>query len=109
METTISLMAKVLGAHGVESAGADARFAVEGADGSVLKISLEGRTQRFMATLLDAAGVIRVSVDVAPVSHVVQDPAFPGRVTLHVEQKERIHIDSRPTPAIEIITADGED
>ena len=105
METTVSLMAKTLGAHGVESAGSDARFAVEGNEGSILKISLEGRQQRFMAVLLDAAGVIRASVDVAPVSHVLQDPAMPGRVTLHVGM-QRIHIDSRPTLAVEIVTAE---
>ncbi|HVV88556.1 MAG TPA: hypothetical protein VHE35_36180 [Kofleriaceae bacterium] len=105
METTVSLMAKILGAHGVESAGSDARFAVEGSEGSVLKVSIEGHTQRFMAVLIDAAGVARVSIDVAPVSHVRQDPAFPGRITLHVE-KQRIHLDSRPTPAIEVVSAE---
>lgn len=109
MEQTVSIMAKVLGAHGVESSGPDARFAVEGSDGSILKVSVEGRTQRFMAVLLDPGGVARVSVDVAPVVHVMQDPAFPGRVTLHVEKRERIHIDSRPTPAIEIVSEDGDD
>jgi|JI6StandDraft_1071083.scaffolds.fasta_scaffold433560_2 hypothetical protein len=105
METTVSLMAKTLGASGVESAGSDARFAVEGHDGSVLKISVEGRQQRLMAVLIDAAGVTRASVDVAPVSHTVADPAAPGRITLHVG-KQRVHLDSRPTPAVEIVTAE---
>ena len=105
MDTTVSLMAKTLGAHGVESAGADARFAVEGSDGSVMKVSLEGRQQRFMAVLIDAAGVTRASLDVAPVSHVVDDKSTAGRITLHVG-KHRIHIDSQPTPAIEMVTAD---
>lgn len=105
MDTTVTIMAKTLGALGVESSGADACFAVEGSDGSVLKISLEGRQQRFMAVLIDAAGVTRASVDVAPVSHVKDDPSFPGRVTLHVG-KQRIHLDSRPTPTIELVTDD---
>lgn len=105
MDTTHTLMAKTLGALGVESSGPDARFAVEGGDGSVLKISLEGRQQRFMAVLIDAAGVTRVSVDLAPVSHVKDDPSFPGRITLHVG-KQRVHVDSRPSPAIEFVTED---
>lgn len=107
METTVSIMAKVLGAHGVEASGSDARFAVEGNDGSILKVSIEGHTQRFMAVLLDAAGVARLSIDVAPVSHVLQDPAFPGRVTLHV-QNQRVHIDSKPTLAVEIVSHEAD-
>ena len=105
MDTTVSLMAKTLGAHGVESAGSDARFAVEGSDGSVIKVSIEGRQQRFMAVLIDAAGVTRTSLDVAPVSHVLEDKSTPGRVTLHLG-KHRIHIDSRPIPSIEMVTSD---
>ncbi len=103
MDTTIKLIAKTLGAAGVEVSGSDARFAAEAADGSRLKISIEGRQQRFMGALVDAAGVTRATLDVAPVSHVKDDPAFPGRVTLHVG-KQLIHLDSRPTLAIEIVT-----
>ena len=55
MDTTIKLIAKTLGAAGVEVSGADARFAAEAADGSRLKISIEGRQQRFMGALVDAA------------------------------------------------------
>ncbi|MFO0555926.1 MAG: hypothetical protein U0271_46540 [Polyangiaceae bacterium] len=103
MDTTVSLMAKTLGASGVESSGSDARFSVESADGSRLKVSLEGRQQRFMGVLIDAAGVTRASIDVAPVSHVKDDAAYPGRITLHVG-KQLVHIDSRPTIAMEIVT-----
>ncbi|MCA9675951.1 MAG: hypothetical protein H6709_00210 [Kofleriaceae bacterium] len=103
MENTVSLMAKILGAHNVEAAGADARFAVEGAGGAMLKVSLEGRQQRFMAVLLDPTGVARCTVDLAPVAHVKDDPNFPGRVTLHIG-KQLVHIDSRPTLAIEIVS-----
>ena len=53
----------------------------------------------------DAAGVTRVTVDVAPVSHVKEDPSFPGRITLHVG-KQLIYIDSRPTLSIEIVSAE---
>ena len=90
MDTSISLMAKVLGGASVETAGSSARFAVEGADGSRLKISLDGKQQRFMGVLIDAAGVTRSTLDVAPVSHVKDDRNFPGRVTLHVG-KQLIH------------------
>ena len=103
MDTSISLMAKTLGASGVEASGADARFAVEAADGSRMKISIEGRQQRFMCVLLDAAGVTRATVDVAPVSHVKADPAFPGRIDLHLG-KNLVHLDSRPTLAIELVS-----
>ena len=105
MDTSISLMARTLGGVGVETAGASARFAVEGADGSRLKLSIDGKQQRFMGVLLDAAGVTRSTCDVAPVSHVKADPAFPGRITLHVGTL-LIHIDSRPQPSIEIVSAE---
>lgn len=103
METTISMLAKHLGATGVESVGGDARFAVEGAQGGHLKVSISGRQQRFMAVLSDAAGVTRCTVDVAPVAHVTEDPAFPGRITLHVG-KNLIHVDTKPSLAIEVVT-----
>ena len=105
MDTTLKLIAKTLGASAVEASGADARFAVEGADSGRLKISIEGGLQRVMGVLIDAAGVTRASFDVAPVSHVKEDPGFPGRVTLHVG-KQLVVIDSRPTLAIEIISKD---
>ncbi len=101
METTISLLAKKLGATGVESSGGDARFVVEGAGGGHLKVSVFGRTQRFMGVLTDAQGHIRSTVDVAPVSSVSEEPAFPGRVTLHVG-RTFVHIDTKPTLAIEV-------
>ncbi len=103
METTISLLAKHLGATGVESSGGDARFAVEGAGGGHLKVSISARAQRFMGVLSDGAGVVRATVDVAPISSVTEDPAFPGRVTLHVG-RQLVHIDTKPTLAIEIAT-----
>ncbi|MBK9036388.1 MAG: hypothetical protein IPL61_34925 [Myxococcales bacterium] len=107
MDTTLKLIAKTLGASAVEAAGADARFAVEGADGGCLKISIEGRLQRVMGVLIDAAGVTRASFDLAPVSHVKDDVSFPGRVTLHVG-KQLVIIDSHPTLAIEIVSKDTE-
>ena len=105
MDTSVSLMAKTRGATGVEASGSDARFAVEAADGARLKISLEGRQQRFMGVLIDAAGVTRITVDLAPVSHVKDDPSFPGRITLHVG-KQLVYIDSRPTLSIEVVSAE---
>lgn len=101
MELTVSLLAKTLGATGVESAGGDARFAVQGKQGGHLKVSVSARQQRFMCTLTDGAGVVRSTVDVGPVAHVTEDPAFPGRVTLHVG-RNLIHIDTLPSLAIEI-------
>ena len=106
MEDTISLMAKRLGASSVEAIGPDARFAVLGANGGRLTVSVEGRQQRFMAVLLDAAGVTRCSIDVAPVARVVEDPSTPGRVTL-MAGRMAIHIDSRPTLAIAIATVEA--
>ncbi len=98
-------MARVLGASGLEGAGHDARFVVVGASQGKLHISLEGDTQRLMAVLMDSAGVIRCTVDVAPVAKAVEDPGTPGRITLHVG-KLRIHLDSKPTLAIEVISVD---
>lgn len=102
MDSSVSRLAKVLGASGVESAGHDARFSVDGADGSRLKVSIEGDQQRFMGVVIDAAGVTRCTLDVAPVTHVAEAPGFPGRVSLHLG-KTIIHIDSRPSIAIEIV------
>ena len=66
-------------------------------------MSLSARQQRFMGVLSDANGISRCSVDVAPVAHVTEDPAFPGRVTLHIG-KTLIHIDTLPDLAIEMVT-----
>jgi hypothetical protein len=104
MEATVSLLAKILGAKGVESSGPDARFVVEDAQGGRLKCSINGRTQRFMGALIDAAGITRVSVDVAPVSHVKEDVSVAGRVILQIG-KTLILVDSQPTLAIEVVTA----
>ncbi len=104
METTISMLAKHLGATGIESSGGDARFAVEGLGGGHLKVSVSARTQRFMGVLSDASGIVRSTVDVAPVSSATTDPAFPGRVTLHVG-RVLVHIETKPTLAIEVATA----
>ena len=103
MELTVATLAKHLGATGVESSGGDARFAVQGPLGGHLKVSISARQQRFMGTLSDGAGVIRCTIDVAPVAHVTEDSAFPGRVTLHVG-KTLIHIDTVPSLAIEVAT-----
>lgn len=103
MELTVSLLAKHLGATGVESSGGDARFAVHGPQGGHLRVSLSAKQQRFMCVLSDANGVTRCSVDVAPVAHATQDPAFPGRMTLHVG-KMQIHIDTLPSLAVEVQT-----
>ena len=105
MDSTVSRLTKVLGAAGVESAGHDARFTVDDAAGSCLKVSIEGEQQRFMGVLVDGAGVSRVTVDVAPVTSVIETPGFPGRVSLHVGGTI-IHIDSQPSLAIEIVTAE---
>jgi len=101
MDFTYTRLAKVLGATAVEGSGPNARFAVHGPAGGVLKVSAEGNEQRVMAVLLDAAGVTRCTVDVAPVTHVTEDPGFPGRVTLHVGSTLVI-IDSKPSLAIEV-------
>lgn len=103
MEDTVKRLAKVLGATGLESMGHDVRFAVDAADGSRLKVSIEGNQQRFMAVLLDSKGVTRSSLDVAPVKKVTEDAAFPGRVTLHVGTL-MIHIETKPSLAVEVLT-----
>lgn len=103
MESTISRMAKRLGATSVEAIGHDARFAVVGAAGDRLTVSLEGQQQRFMAVLIDAQGVTRTSVDVAPVNRVIEDESVDGRVTL-VVRRLAIQIDTQPSLAIEIST-----
>lgn len=101
MDTTVARFAKNLGANEVEVAGHDVRFAVDDAHGARLRVSFEDAQQRIMGVLIDANGVTRCSLDVAPVTNVVEDRSFPGRVTLCVGHC-RIHIDSKPTLAIEI-------
>lgn len=105
MESTISRMAKRLGATSVEAIGHDARFAVVGAAGDRLTVSLEGQQQRFMAVLHDAQGVVRTSIDVAPVNRVVEDETVEGRVTLIV-RRLAIQIDTQPSLAIELSTVE---
>ena len=101
MEITYQQLARTLGADAVEGYGPDVRFAVHGADGACLKVSIEGHNQRFMAVLTDGGGVTRCSVDIAPVTHVVEARGFPGRVTLLAGQL-KISFDSKPTLAVEI-------
>ena len=108
MDATVALLAKHLGSQGVEAAGADARFYVDGPEGARLKVSIEGGQQRFMAVLVDGAGVTRCTVDLAPIAHVVEDPGYPGRVTLHIGL-HLVHIDTKPTLAIEVVSMDEDD
>lgn len=103
MEQTISRLAKILGASGVESVGPDSRMVVEGAAGGRLELSIGGRTQRVMAVLKDAAGITRCTLDVGPVTHATDEKGFPRRVTLHVG-KMLIHLDAEPTLAVEVIS-----
>lgn len=105
MENTIARMAKRLGATSVEAVGHDARFAVVGATGARLTVSVEGQQQRLMAVLLDPQGVARCSIDVAPVNRVVEDDTVEGRVTL-VVRRMAIQIESKPTLAITISSID---
>jgi len=103
MEQTIRRLAKVLGATGIESAGHDTRFVVEGGPGGRLQVSVEGAQQRLMAVLKDAEGVVRCTLDVAPVRAVTEDKQFPHRITLHVGNLQ-VNIDSEPTLAVEFIS-----
>jgi len=106
MEAAISRFAKVLGAGEIEIAGHDMRFSVDGDKGDRLRVSFEGDPQRFMAVLVDAAGVTRTTVDVAPVSRIEEDPTVPGRVILHVG-RVLVRIDSQPTLAIEMASEES--
>jgi hypothetical protein len=103
MDDTIRRLTKVLGATGVESMGHDTRFTVEGADGSKLKVNIEAQQQRFMAVLVDAKGVTRATVDVAPVKTASEDPNYPGRVTLHLATHQ-LHVESKPSLAVELVS-----
>ena len=106
MDDTIRRLARLLGAQGVEGTGGDARFAVDGADGSKLKVSIDGARQRFMCVLKDGKGVTRADLDIAPVKKAAEDPGFPGRVTFHVGMLA-VHVDSEPTLAVEVVTAEA--
>ena len=103
METTVRRLAKILGASGVEGAGHDARFIVEGVNGDCLRVSVEAQQQRLMAVLQDGSARTRCTVDVAPVTRVTEDVNAPGRATIHIGNM-MIHIDSDPALAIEIVT-----
>jgi hypothetical protein len=103
MDSSVSRLAKILGASGVESAGHDVRFAVDAADGSRLKVSIEGDQQRFMGVVVDGTGTTRTTLDVAPVTHVAEVAGFPGRVVLHLG-KTMIYIDTQPSIAIEVVS-----
>lgn len=97
------MLAKALGATQVTSAGAEVWMLVEDEARAALKISVDAGHQRVMATLTDGHGIMRNTVDVAPVSHVREDPAFPGRVALHVGTLQ-IRIERHPTLAIQIVS-----
>lgn len=103
MLDTVSRMAKTLGGSGVEGVGHDARFLVDGTDGSRLRVSLESVQQRFISELVDASGTTRVTLDVGPVSQVTEDAKrAPGRLTLHFGNTV-ILIESQPTLSIQVI------
>jgi hypothetical protein len=57
-----------------------------------------------MAVLLDLNGVVCADFDVAPVQKATEDPAFPGRVALHVGDP-KIEVDPKPTLAVEVLSA----
>ena len=105
METTVRRLAKILGASGVEGAGHDARFIVEGVNGDCLRVSVEAQQQRLMAVLQDSAGRTRCTVDVAPITRVTEDINASGRATIHIGHMQ-IHLDSDPALSIEIVTND---
>jgi hypothetical protein len=104
---TITRFAKILGGNEIDIAGHAVRFAVDGPQGGRLRVSFEADSQRFMGVLIDGEGVTRVTMDLAPVAHITEDKGYPGRATLHIGQVQ-VHIDSRPTLAIEIETLDRE-
>jgi hypothetical protein len=101
MEATIRRLAKVLRASAIEASGNDARFSVEDDTGAKLHVSIEGHQQRVMVTLRDGGGVVRCSLDMAPVSEAFEEPKFPGRVTLRVGN-QLIHVENEPTLAVEM-------
>lgn len=104
MNDVVMRLAKVLGAQGVEQMGGDARFLVDGGDGSRLKVSLDGTQQRIMAVLTDGKGIVRADLDVAPVHKVEEVPGFPGRVKMFIGTLV-VQIDVKPTLALEVLSA----
>jgi hypothetical protein len=106
MDNTISRMAKILGASGVEASGHDASFEVGNTSGERLRVTLHGDSQRLMAVLQDPTGQTRCTVDVAPVARVTETPTAPGRATVHIGRLQ-IHIDSQPSLSIEIVSTDA--
>jgi hypothetical protein len=104
MEQTIQRLARKLGATGIETAGHDTRFVIEGGQGGRMQVSVEGAQQRLMAVLKDAQGIVRCTLDLAPIRAVTEDKAFPHRVTLHVGSL-LVHMDSEPTLAVEVVSA----
>ncbi len=105
MEAAVRRLTKFLGASLVEVAGRDVRFMVEGDDGAKLRVNIEGDQQRFMATLMDETGIIRCSLDLAPISEAFKTPGHDHRVTLRVGS-QLVHIDSRPTLGLELESID---
>ena len=101
MEETIKRLAKVLGASALEAAGNDARFTVEDGTGAKLHVSIEGHQQRVMVTLSDSAGVVRSSLDLAPISEAFEEPKYPGRITLRVGN-QLLHLENEPNLALEV-------
>ena len=104
MNDVVMRLAKVLGAQGVEQMGNDARFLVDGGDGSRLKVALDVKQQRIMAVLTDSKGVVRADLDVAPVHKVEEVAGFPGRVKMLIGTLV-VQIDVKPTLAIEVLSA----
>lgn len=101
MEETIRRLTKVLGASTVEAAGHDVRFSIEDDKGAKLHVNLEGDQQRVMVTLRDGTGVLRCSLDMAPVSEAFEEPAYPGRITLRIGN-QLLHIENEPNLALEL-------
>lgn len=107
MEDTIKRLGKVLGAGSMEAAGHDARFSVVDEEGFKLRVSIEGQSQRFMATLTDGSGKTRCSIDLAPVTEAYEEPSFDGRVTIRVGH-QLVHLDSQPNVGIEVESIEPE-
>jgi hypothetical protein len=101
MKETIRRLTKVLGASSVEASGHDCRFSVQDDSGTKLNVNLEGDRQRVMVTLRDSNGVVRCSLDMAPVSEAFVEPDYPGRITLRVGG-QLLHIENEPNLAVEL-------
>ncbi len=104
MEDTVRRLKTILGGEGLEATAHDFRFTVPGKDRALLQITVEGKHQRLLASLLDASGQTRTRLDVAPINRVTEDTARPGRVTLHVGTLE-INIETKPDLAIDVTCA----